>query len=72
MAVAQVGNCYDLVLIASRRTRELLHGWKPLVACDNSALVTALREVEAGMIGRSYLAKPQNLGKKERPPQNTD
>lgn len=66
IAAEKVGR-YDLILIASRRTRELNRGWKPLVTCDNSTGVTALREIEQGLIGREYLKKPQNLHRKETP-----
>jgi DNA-directed RNA polymerase subunit omega len=67
-AVKQVGSRYDLVLIASRRARELDRGWSPLVKCNNGKVVTALREIESGLIGREYLLKPQNLDRRERPP----
>lgn len=67
-ASRQVGSQYDLVLIAARRARELNRGWNPLVKCNNDQVVTALREIEAGLIGRDYLLKPQNLDRKERPP----
>jgi DNA-directed RNA polymerase subunit omega len=66
LAVEAVGNRYDLVLIASRRTRELTHGWKPLVTCKNGPMVTALREIEQGKVGREYLKKSLNLDRKER------
>jgi DNA-directed RNA polymerase subunit omega len=67
-AAAAVGNKYDLVLIAARRARELKRGWRPLVQCDNDVLVTALREIEAGKIGRDYLLKPRTLDRREKPP----
>ena len=60
---------YDLILIGARRARELLRGWTPQVVSDNGAVVTAIREVEQGKIGREYLQKPQNLDRKERPPE---
>lgn len=66
-AVKQVGSRYDLVLIGSRRARELNRGWSPLVKCDNGQVVTALREIESGMIGREYLLKQPNLDRRERP-----
>ena len=69
-AAAAVGNKYDLVLIAARRARELKRGWRPLVQCDNDVLVTALREIEAGKIGRDYLLKPRTLDRKEKPPED--
>lgn len=70
LAAAAVGSQYDLVLIASRRVRELKRGWLPRVQCDNDLPVTALREIEAGLIGRDYLLKPRTLDRKERPPQD--
>jgi DNA-directed RNA polymerase omega subunit len=70
LAAAAVGSQYDLVLIASRRVRELKRGWLPRVQCDNDVPVTALREIEAGLIGRDYLLKPRTLDRKERPPQD--
>lgn len=66
-AVKQVGSRYDLVLIGARRARELNRGWSALVKCDNGQVVTALREIESGMIGREYLLKPPNLDRRERP-----
>ena len=56
-AVAQVGNRFDLVLIASIRARELKRGHAPLVTTTNGPIVTSLREIEAGKIGRNYLHK---------------
>lgn len=67
VAGLKVGSKYDLVLIASRRARELTRGWKALVACNNCAPVTALREIEAGLIGREYLLKPPNISRHESP-----
>jgi DNA-directed RNA polymerase subunit omega len=57
LAVEQVGNRFDLVLIASIRSRELKKGHMPLVSSKNGPNVTALREIEAGKIGREYLEK---------------
>lgn len=66
-AVQAVGNRYDLVLIASRRTRELTRGWRPKIQSTNGPVVTAIREIEAGLIDRSYLNKPQNLDRQDKP-----
>ena len=68
VAAGKVGR-YDLILIGARRARELNRGWRPLIPSRNGAVVTALREIEAGMIGREYLAKPANLDRRERPPE---
>ena len=56
-AAAMVGNRFDLVLIASARVRELQKNYAPKVMCKNGPIVTALREIEAGYIGRDYLKK---------------
>lgn len=68
VAANKVGR-YDLILIGARRARELNRGWQPLLPTSNDHLVTALREIEAGLIGREYLRKPQNLDRRERPPE---
>jgi len=51
-AVDKVGNRFDLILIASRRARQLATGGKePLVEVENDKpTVIALREIEAGLI----------------------
>jgi DNA-directed RNA polymerase subunit omega len=57
-AVEQIGNRYDLVLVASVRARELTRGHMPLVSKKGGPIVTALREIEEGKIdGKEYLAK---------------
>ena len=56
-AVNAVGNRYDLVLIASARARELMSGHRPKVNTTNAPIVTALKEVEEGQIGREYLKR---------------
>ena len=71
VAARQVGSKYDLVLIGARRARELNRGWRPLISSRNDVVVTALREIEAGLIGRDYLLKPQNIDRKEKPPQDS-
>lgn len=63
-AVLQVGNRYELILIGARRARELNSGWQPLIKCDDNSVVTALREIEAGHVGRDYLLKPQEVERK--------
>jgi DNA-directed RNA polymerase subunit omega len=57
-AVNMVGNRYDLVLIASARARELRKGYAPKIdAKHHKPIVTALNEIEQGLIGREYLNK---------------
>jgi DNA-directed RNA polymerase subunit omega len=56
-AVEVVGNRFDLVLIASRRARQIATGGKdPLVEEENDKpTVIALREIEAGLITNSIM-----------------
>ena len=49
-----VENMYELVLLATRRTRQLYSGSDPLVRSKNRTVVTALREIAAGKIKRVY------------------
>jgi DNA-directed RNA polymerase subunit omega len=58
-AVEMVGNRYDLVLIASIRARELRRNHAPKIVSKNGPLVTAIREIEEGKVGREYLKKIQ-------------
>ncbi|WKX26371.1 DNA-directed RNA polymerase subunit omega [Tatumella ptyseos] len=56
-AVEQVGNRFDLVLVAARRARQLQIGGKDaLVPEENDKqTVIALREIEEGLITNSIL-----------------
>ena len=54
----QVGGRFDLVLIASRRAREIRHDNKESLQHDHThTVVTALLEIQEGVVGREYLAK---------------
>ena len=61
LAVERIGNRYDLILVASRRARELSRGDMPTVDPGRSNISTALLEIESGTIDRSYLYKNQDL-----------
>lgn len=62
VAQQAVGSKYDLILIASRRVRELRNGYHPEITnVHRSEVVTALREIEQGKIGRDYLLKNPNI-----------
>lgn len=56
-AVEKIGNCFDLVLVAARRARQIqTEGKEPLVAEENDKpTVIALREIEEGLINRQLL-----------------
>ncbi len=57
-AVAQVGNRFDLVLLAAHRARQISTGSNPLVEEENDKpTVIALREIEEGLITEEFLAK---------------
>jgi DNA-directed RNA polymerase subunit omega len=60
-AVNAVGNRYDLILIASQRVRELTAGHRPKVNTKNGHAVTALREIEEGLIDREYLKRIKKI-----------
>lgn len=43
-------NRFALVIMASRRSRQLMKNEDPLISCKNKPLVTALREIAAGKV----------------------
>ena len=55
--VEMIGNRFDLVLIAAVRVRELRRGHAKQVGGINSPTITALQEIELGLVGREYLKK---------------
>jgi DNA-directed RNA polymerase subunit omega len=57
LAVSMVGNRYDLVLIAAQRAKELRGGDLPKVVSKHGPVLTALKEIEQGKVGREYLLK---------------
>ena len=46
----KVSSRFELVMLASKRARQLLKGAKPLVESDNRDIVIALREIAAGKV----------------------
>ncbi|WAJ70131.1 DNA-directed RNA polymerase subunit omega [Catenovulum adriaticum] len=56
-AVDKVGNRFDLILVASRRARQIAsEGKEPLVEVDNDKpTVIALREIEADLISAEIM-----------------
>lgn len=60
-SLSQVGNRFDLVLIASKRARNISMGAEPMLSADNDKpTVIALREIADGLVGEEIL--------KEAPP----
>jgi DNA-directed RNA polymerase subunit omega len=62
----RVENMYQLVHLATRRTRQLYKGSDPLVKSKNRAIVTALREIAAGRV-RAITEDP-NAANDDMPP----
>jgi DNA-directed RNA polymerase subunit omega len=50
----RIPNRFELVLLGSRRAKQLLKGARPLVESDNKEVVTALREIAAGEVTIEY------------------
>jgi len=56
-AAALIGNKFDMILIAAARARDISRGSKPMVKSENGPLVTALREIEHGLITKDDFNK---------------
>ncbi|ASJ76668.1 DNA-directed RNA polymerase subunit omega [Granulosicoccus antarcticus] len=55
-SLARVRNRFDLVLIASKRARNISMGAEPMVPDDNDKpTVIALREIAEGLVGEEIL-----------------
>ena len=55
-SLAQVNNRFDLVLIASKRARNISMGAEPMLPDDNDKpTVIALREIADGLVGEEIL-----------------
>lgn len=49
----QIPNRFELVIIASKRARQLFKGAKPMIESDNREVVVALREIAAGEVRKA-------------------
>jgi len=56
-AVDALGNRYDLVLVAAQRVRELRRGHAPKIVSKYGPMVTAILEIEEGVVGNEYLLR---------------
>ena len=52
--IEKVPNRFELVHVASKRTKQLKRGGQALVECENKEVVTSLREIAAGYIEADY------------------
>jgi len=64
-AAKKIGCLYNMIIIAAARTRELEQGHLPKVSTKNKEIVTAIREIEEGYIGKEYLRKIKNAVRKK-------
>lgn len=67
-SVKKVGNRFDLVLLATKRARQIATGGKePMVPRDNDKpTVLALREIEADLITRDDFARMEEEERRMR------
>ena len=67
-AVKQVGNSFDLVLVAARRARQLaVQGKEPLVDEENDKpTVIALREIEEGLISNQFMDAQERIEQQQQ------
>ncbi|QIZ78325.1 DNA-directed RNA polymerase subunit omega [Ferrimonas lipolytica] len=67
-AVEQIGNRFDLILVAARRARQLsVQGKEALVDEENDkSTVVALREIEQGLITSSTLDDQERQAEREK------
>lgn len=56
-AAKAVDSKFDLILIAASRARELSRGAAPKIKTKTGPILTALAEIEEGLIGREYLKR---------------
>jgi len=49
-----VDNMYELIHLATRRSRQLFKGSDALVKCKNRIIVTSLREIAGGKVKAIY------------------
>lgn len=54
----RVDNRFELVILSTERTKQLLKGSQPLVETANKPAVTALREIAAGRV--YFVKKPKS------------
>ena len=55
--VENIGNRFDLVLVAAQRVRELKRGHRKLTTGGDGNIITALKEIEEGQVGRDLLRR---------------
>ena len=70
----KIPNKFELVLLASKRARQIFAGARPLLKTDNREIVTALREIAAGKVRKADVySGRERTGERgfSRPPSKT-
>jgi len=49
----KVPNQFELIILATKRTKQLLKGANPLLQSDNREVILALREIAAGKVRKT-------------------
>jgi DNA-directed RNA polymerase subunit omega len=57
LCVENIGNRFNLVLVASQRARELKRGHRKLTTGNDGLIITALKEIEEGHVGQDLLRR---------------
>ena len=67
-AVEQVGNRFDLILVASRRARQLANGGQEALVDEENdkPTVVALREIEKGLVTNETMDECERLVQREQ------
>ncbi|KFZ37714.1 DNA-directed RNA polymerase subunit omega [Shewanella sp. A3A] len=67
-AVKQIGNRFDMIMVAARRARQIaVQGKDPLVEEENDKpTVIALREIEQGLVNSQTLEADERQSVRER------
>lgn len=60
--IEKVPNRFELVHVASKRTKQLKRGGHPLVVCENKEVVTSLREIAQGLVRPSHPEEDEATG----------
>jgi DNA-directed RNA polymerase subunit omega len=55
--VDNIGNRFNLVLVASLRVRELKRGHRKLTTGNDGSIITALKEIEEGRVGPELIRR---------------
>jgi DNA-directed RNA polymerase subunit omega len=65
----KVDNRFNLILLASKRARQIMHGVTPLVPAGNDKpTVVALREIAAGVVNQEVVDKEPPVVRRPPPP----